>query len=344
MGKLSQHGTLSQLTEDLFEGLRSVLIFDVAVFWVLGDNYRLHPTYIHSSAKEDELALEFQTSRPAVPLGVGLAGFSASSREVISVSSPNQPLLFDWTANRERRSSALAAPVIVKGEVFGVLCLYHRTGLMVYNRRERELIRIVAWQMESVLSNLWRFEQTRLRTQIDELTGLFNYRYFDTALHQAFDDSASSELPLTLAVIDIDHFKQVNDDYGHLAGNQVLQQLAAIFQDMVRETDVLARYGGEEFTILFPGLGTTESLVVAERIRRRVESTIFKITEPSLANTIPKQAANHDIQTDIKVTLSIGIATYPDTADTTMSLLRHADRAMYIGSKQNGRNRVSVYA
>lgn len=342
MGKLSQQSTMPEMMESLFEGLQHILLFDVAVFWVLGDDYRLHPTHVHSLIRENALAAEFRSNHPAVPLGVGLVGFVASSKEVLSVASPKEPLLFDWRANRDVRSSALAAPIIVKEDVFGVLCLYHQTGFMVYNRRERELLRIVAWQMESALSNLWRYEQTRLRTQIDELTGLYNYRFFDAALHQMYDKSVEARTPLTLVVIDIDHFKHINDRYGHLAGNEVLVQLAAIFKDMVRETDVLARYGGEEFTVLFPGLESAEALVVAERIRRRVASTPFQVTDSVASGH--GQGSPGGVGAAIRLTLSIGIATYPDTADTALSLLRHADRAMYVGAKQSGRNKVSVYA
>jgi diguanylate cyclase (GGDEF)-like protein len=159
----------------------------------------------------------------------------------------------------------------------------------------------------------------------DPLTGLYNRRYLDTTLERELVRCRREGQPLSLMLIDIDHFKQTNDTYGHQAGDEVLKQLAALLTEQARAADVPCRFGGEEFLLLLPGMPQDVALERAEQWRRTFEATTFVFGEFR-----------------IHVTLSFGIATYPGHGTSAAALIRCADRALY-RAKKEGRNRVVVF-
>ncbi|WP_150269920.1 sensor domain-containing diguanylate cyclase [Paenibacillus tepidiphilus] len=152
----------------------------------------------------------------------------------------------------------------------------------------------------------------------DKLTGLRNRRYLQEHLDAMLTTCAAAAEPFSLLIVDIDHFKRVNDTFGHLAGDQVLELLGGLLTYHCREQDTVARYGGEEFVLLLPGLNAAEAKLVAENLRLNVAGAVW---EP------------------VRITISIGIATFTGQ-DSSESLLRKADEALYV-SKENGRNRVT---
>lgn len=157
----------------------------------------------------------------------------------------------------------------------------------------------------------------------DGLTGLHNRRYFDERFPALVRLAARKQEPLAVMMLDVDHFKQVNDRHGHLVGDDCLRQVAATLrQVMVRSTDLLARYGGEEFVVVLPGTGEAEAAVIAERIRLAVEAT-----------PIPNGGS------PLHVTLSIGLAVRVPVDGDGSQLLANADAALY-RAKESGRNRV----
>jgi len=167
------------------------------------------------------------------------------------------------------------------------------------------------------------------------LTGLYNYRYLDKKLEmeqQRLD--SNPHLMLSLLMLDIDHFKQINDRYGHHAGNIVLKDFATLVKKHVPEDGTLARYGGEEFVMLLPQLSKKEAADLGEKIRNEVQLTPFLIDSDLTSN-------RHD--EIIYITVSIGVSTAPEDTDETITMLRNADRALYIGAKQAGRNKVAEY-
>lgn len=363
-----------RLANHIFEGIRRMVVVDVAVLWFVREDGRLYPYRVYTydaqnsassgssvssaSATSEVKRLEQALSDDqgdGVQFGMGLVGFAASTRDVIAVHSTKQPLLFHWDGMRKLSPSALASPILISREVVAVLSVYHTSAQSAYSSREQALFRIFSKQLGSIFAMMWRYEQTKMEAKIDELTGLYNYRHFDEALHQCVADSDALHQPLTLLLMDLDHFKQINDRYGHLAGNQVLVALAHTLKEMVRADDIVARYGGEEFTILLPGLASREGQAIAERIRQKVENMTFEIdsglddfTRPEPAHRVANKVTHRESGATqlhkVKITLSIGVATYPDSADSPLTLIRHADRAMYVGSKQSGRNKVSTYS
>jgi diguanylate cyclase (GGDEF)-like protein len=162
-------------------------------------------------------------------------------------------------------------------------------------------------------------------TIIDELTEAFNYRYLIQKLQEEKRRAARYRLPLSLIMVDIDHFKKLNDTFGHEEGNQVLKQLAGIIKRCIRDVDIFARYGGEEFAIILPQTTQAEATVIGERIREQVE-----VAGMELENGIKE-----------KVTVSVGITSFPENGKSEEELVTIADQALY-RAKGDGRNLVRV--
>ena len=188
-------------------------------------------------------------------------------------------------------------------------------------------------RLRSVLSvcleNTLNFELLRRTSLIDTLTGVNNRRFFEQRLSEEIDRAQRSGEPLTCLFLDIDHFKRINDTYGHQTGDLVLAEVAQQIRTQLRSNDVLARYGGEEFVALLSGADLERGIEVAERIRQRIENL---------------EIVDHNQKT-VTVTLSIGVAEYdpelvsPVGKEDLVRLLELADQALYV-AKREGRNRV----
>ncbi len=165
------------------------------------------------------------------------------------------------------------------------------------------------------------------KTEIDPKTELFNARYFTEALDEEMVRAKRFERPLTLIMADLDLLRNINNTYGHLAGDVVLQGIAHILQEMTREYDVVARFGGEEFAVMLPETESADAYIVAERIREKIAATEFEIT------TSVKP---------IRATMSFGIAKLEDSKQTIDNLIHNADVALY-RAKETGRNRTCIH-
>jgi diguanylate cyclase (GGDEF)-like protein len=157
-------------------------------------------------------------------------------------------------------------------------------------------------------------------TTVDGLTQIFNKRYFMETLEREISRALRYQRDLSLIMFDLDLFKNVNDTYGHLAGDYVLKHLAAVIQNRIRREDILARYGGEEFSIILPEIDSAHALVFADKIRRLVERTRFTYEN-----------------TDIPITISIGVSTVNNQLQRTEELIGAADERLY-AAKDAGRN------
>ena len=184
-----------------------------------------------------------------------------------------------------------------------------------------ENARLIAAHAELALANAERYHQAKEKAFIDDVTEVYNARYLLQATEREIHRAARSGKELSVLFLDLDRFKRVNDQYGHLVGSNVLRRLSEVLLDCVRQVDTLARYGGDEFTILLIDTGLKGGVQVAERIRRTVAETLFEGTGGAL----------------IRLTISIGVATFPDHARDREGLLDSADKAMY-RAKSKGRN------
>jgi diguanylate cyclase (GGDEF)-like protein len=167
--------------------------------------------------------------------------------------------------------------------------------------------------------------RVKATSDTDELTGLYNIRGFNALARHEFGQAARYSRSFSLMMLDSDHLKEINDTYGHAAGDRLIQTIGHVMRNAIKSTDVVARYGGDEFICLLPGAGQQAALLVGERIRQRLAEEPLPIDNGHIA-----------------ITVSIGIATYPVHGTTMEDLSKSADRALYV-SKAQGRDRVTVY-
>lgn len=185
------------------------------------------------------------------------------------------------------------------------------------------LLQDLSRSLAVAVRNALTFEKTKRLTFTDDLTTLYNSRFMTLYLDRELKRCRRMRSSLTLLFMDLDGFKEVNDVHGHLAGSRTLVEVGAVLEKTVRDADVLIRYGGDEFVILFPETPLPGGLVIAERIRQVIGNTKF----------LESQGI------DARVSASIGIAAYPESADDARGLITGADRAMYL-AKSLGKNRV----
>ncbi|MBR6099274.1 GGDEF domain-containing protein [bacterium] len=168
------------------------------------------------------------------------------------------------------------------------------------------------------------YSRTRYLSLTDALTGLYNRRHFDNTVEREFLRSKRYGGDLTIAIIDIDFFKKVNDNYGHLCGDYILKEVAYLIMDNFRKTDIVFRYGGEEFVVILTETSLEQSKIPLERLRHTIENYNFVFENTSL-----------------KVTISTGVAS--NSAETVNEFLNNADKALY-EAKNSGRNRIIISA
>ncbi len=243
------------------------------------------------------------------------------------------PIMVKVKKNLEkiRFDSIMIIPIIYREELIGTLMLRtSRTG-STFTEKEIRLCQVIANVAASSLYNAYLYEQmeeekTRLQKLAitDFLTGIYNHRYFSHRLAEEFERVVRYKHPLSLIMVDIDHFKTINDTYGHRKGDMVLKEFAKALKRNIRKTDILARYGGEEFVILLPQTDRAGAIIEAERIRKTLKDYDYTIK-------------------GLKITISLGIATYPHKKiKTPNDLIGAADTAMYM-AKEKGRNSTEIF-
>jgi diguanylate cyclase (GGDEF)-like protein len=252
----------------------------------------------------------------AEPRGCLALRFSRTHRE-----GTERPPLLSCGLCGDRDTRSTCEPLLVGGEVIGSVLVTHRQRL---DEDEAGRIKSSVAQAAPVLANLRNLALAEFRANSDALTGLPNKRATEDTLKRMVAQANRSITPLTAAVLDLDHFKQINDRYGHGRGDEVLAAVGVALRSSLRASDFVGRYGGEEFLILLPETTTDAGVQVAEKIRNAIA-----------ALTIP--GVEHDI------TASIGVADLLEHAGDATGLVREADRAMY-AAKTAGRNCTLVAA
>ena len=248
-----------------------------------------------------------------------------SGSYIVSNDRPETRHKLSTLARDEGMLGFICMPLVSYARRLGVLYLYrhHRDTFIP---EEIGLLTTFAHLAAGALENARLHAKTLSLATTDTLTGLFNRRLFDERLNGEMQRSHRYGKSFSLMMLDIDHFKKVNDSYGHPAGDAVLRQLAAVLREQTREVDTVARYGGEEFVIVAPESDGSSAKLVGERIRKAVAGTAFILPDGR----------------EIGVTVSIGIACYPRCADGAEAMIERADKALYL-AKREGRNRVYLY-
>lgn len=218
-------------------------------------------------------------------------------------------------------SSRMSIPLISFGQTLGVLAL-HSSQVNAFGESDLQSLESVADICANSIQNAHYVERVKQLAYIDGLTGIFNRRFFEMRILEEIERARRYETGMAVVMADIDQFKKLNDEFGHLLGDEVLRQVSSLFHQQLRKIDVVCRYGGEEFAILLTQTNTEQALAIAGKLRRTVEGYQFP--------GVPR-----------RVTISAGVAALPSHGTTRDEMVRAADNGLY-AAKQAGRNRVCV--
>jgi two-component system, cell cycle response regulator len=230
--------------------------------------------------------------------------------------------VFDPAAKLDKARSVLVLPLVRGEQVLGTVTLVSSRA-KAYPAAAREMLRVISHQIGVSLQNARMYQSMEERATTDGLTGLTNHRAFQERLEQLHALAERTGQKFSIILTDIDHFKSVNDTYGHPVGDAVLKRVAAIFTQRARKVDIVARYGGEEFVIVLPDTDSEGAAVFANRLREEIAAQMITSDNGSFS-----------------ITLSLGVAAYPSDGLDRHVLIERADQALYY-CKEHGRNRVT---
>jgi len=276
-----------------------------------GDGLEVRIPELFSGEVEDHRILQNAMACRAIQKGTAvLLGSSAPTACICSLGVP-------------KKGGYLCIPLLATGQVLGLVNL-QSSNAEQYTATRRRIAEACVSIAATALQALRALSMAKEQAIRDGLTGAFNRRFLDEVLTKEVDQARRREQPLSALMLDIDHFKRFNDQFGHEAGDRVLRAFCRSLQEHVRAGDVVARYGGEEFAVLLPFTTFEVAMSLAERLRLQVEA--LSLPEPEFPR-------------GCRVTTSIGVATFPEHGSAGDELLAWADKALY-GAKGGGRNRV----
>lgn len=240
----------------------------------------------------------------------------------------------DWKNDCENEllynaESAVIIPISVLDGVQGIILMTHNAR-SIYDEMIISLLKVFHKYFIIAMDNALHYEQLEINAEMDFLTQLPNLKGLAKKLESVKQEKTLTQL--SLIVMDLDFFKRINDTHGHQSGNEVLKELSQRLKTNLAKDNYIARFDGEEFIILLPNYSQTSAVDVAEKIRHLIGDTPFAIRESMKSSD----------EESISITASLGLATSTNNDTDIEELIQLADRAMYIGSKQQGRNRVTV--
>ncbi|MDI6740042.1 MAG: sensor domain-containing diguanylate cyclase, partial [Candidatus Edwardsbacteria bacterium] len=258
----------------------------------------------------------------------GIAGQVLSSGQPkIVPDTDKEPMFVPSPRGYDKIRSMLVVPLIIREKRIGVINISEVREIRDFTSRDRESIKLVATYAALALENAGILEEKEKEAVTDGLTGLYNYRCFLERLEQATAEARNRPGSLALLWMDLDHFKEYNDNFGHLKGSEILKRLAAIIDDATgSQPKVICRYGGDEFAVILIGADRTRAVETAERIRLGIHRTEFAERRPG-----GKQ-----------LSASLGVACVPRDASDSRGLIEKADQAMYY-AKEHGKNRTAFW-
>lgn len=244
-------------------------------------------------------------------------------RELVEIAPEFKAL---WEVERSALESLeidVLCPIKTKGNLIGILALSAKQSGGVYSSDDISLLMTLATEAAVAIENAQLYNQAKQRAHTDELTGLFNHRYFHERLDEEITRCTRFGEIFSLLFLDLDLFKAYNDIYGHLEGDEVLRDVGGYIDSCMRGIDMAFRYGGDEFTIILPQASLDDARKIAERVRKRIETEMDSRGAP--------------------LSCSMGVAAWPTDGVMREEIVRAADAALY-DAKQSGRDRVSVYS
>ncbi len=317
--------TPSEAMQAALHGASDVLAYDFAAITTWNEEDAIHRIAALDGA--DTLSIRLDVGDAFEP-NAGLVASAVKNKHYLPADSrieDVEPVIFGGRERIDALQALLVLPLVAQDRALGTLVV-GRTVPDPISPRRREMLEVIANQVAVSLQNARLYARMEELATTDELTGLPNRRTFEDRLEKAVARHRRGERRLGLIMLDVDHFKAVNDTYGHAVGDRVLERVADVLQESVREIDVPARFGGEEFAVVLEEANREQASMVAERIRSDIEALDFEAAEGRFSCTV-----------------SLGVSLWPEDASQLDELVECADEALY-ASKEGGRNQVSVYA
>jgi diguanylate cyclase (GGDEF)-like protein len=246
--------------------------------------------------------------------------------ESVYIADANENENTELFLTKKAGGAILALPLISLHEsIIGIMTLY-RKSKESFSQLEIDFFQLLATHAAGVIDKSILFHTTQELAYTDALTGIFNRRYFDQRFSREILRARRYSRSLSILMIDIDFFKKYNDTFGHLMGDQALRKVASVLEDKLRRADILCRYGGEEFVVILPEINLKNATIVAEKLRKAIINKM-----------------KYDDHQSKTITISVGVASFPENSTDEEIILGMADQALY-QAKESGRNKVCVFA
>lgn len=321
--------TVEQVIETAFDAAAAIVEYDVAAI-ALYDKARARHKIAAVRVREGGVGivdpgqltnLEFKDNAGLAAMVIKNRHYLPAGGEPREVSAP----IYTRKVKIEDARSLLVLPLLAGDEPVGTLTLVARAEKR-FGKDVREMLAVIANQVAIALENGLLYRKMETMATTDGLTGLTNHRTFQQRFADMLERAARHNHRVALLLCDVDHFKKVNDNYGHPVGDEVLRRVARVLQEVPRKIDIPARYGGEEFAVLLDNVDVAQAKQVAERIRIEISRLVIESEKGPLS-----------------VTESIGVAAFPEDGRDRATLIERADLALY-HAKHTGRNRVVTWA
>ena len=300
--------------------LAKILDYDIAAIVIL-EQYDVESIFEINRTVSEQYLKAVQDHTKAL---IKLNGFESGSFGKVMVL--NEDKVAPEGVINKNEIAFFAVPIRHANKLNGLIVLAYHVSKKV-DSKEEDFFKIVVKQAYVIIDNAWLYEKVKRLAITDSLTGIYNHGFLYESLCREYSRTERFKLPLVLLMMDIDHFKRINDTYGHLQGDDILRKVSLILKNNIRTYDILGRYGGEEFLVILPEASMEDGMCLAERIRTAIEQYEFA-------------GVLESIRGPIRCTISIGVASYPAPDIKKMEdLINKADKLLY-RAKVEGRNRV----
>jgi len=324
--ELVKYGDFVDKSQHFVINLKEIVPYTICAIYIFEERCSLEETfeYVYPIAYSappsiDIGELSFKISNSSITYNTVLEGKIYMSKDI------KKDKKVRISGKLERCVNAgIFAPVLIDDEVAGLIMIGGGSDLLKFmDKGIEDVINILANQFALAIENDRIYRKIKNEAEVDDLTGLYNRGVLKSEMGKYI----KTDIPFSLVMIDIDDFKQINDRFGHLIGDEVLKNISRIIKMSIRKTDTAFRYGGEEIIILFKNLKKDDAFVISERIRKSIESSCIVASGAY-----------------VRVTISGGVSSYPDDGDTICELIGCADDALYKNCKRMGKNKISKYS
>jgi two-component system cell cycle response regulator len=328
---LNQALTLSDVYQKSFTALRAMADFDLAVvtsYDAHAGKHRVLAVEAGETADESWNDLAGKLKGLEFDDGAGLVAMAIKNRHYMPATGDlldPETVVFNARTRLRRAKSLLVLPLVRGDQVLGSITLAASKAEQ-YSAATREMLRVISHQMGVSLQNARMYQSMEERATTDGLTGLTNHRAFQERLSVLHALAERTGQKFSIILTDIDHFKGINDTYGHPVGDQVLKRVSALLAGRARKVDIVARYGGEEFVLVLPDTDGEGAAFFANKLREDIEAQVMN--------------SEHG---NFNVTISMGVAEFPGDSRDRQELIEFADQSLYF-CKEHGRNCVKRYA